>query len=455
MTHQYQLFGQNIVIDGASGAIHLVDDLAYDAIKLLQSNTDSAALDALGAMHESVPQGELAQTISDLRALEAAGQLFSSSGSHLALAQSAKLRGEVKALCLHVAHTCNLTCNYCFAREGQYQGARALMSYGVGKKALDFLIAASGARYYLEVDFFGGEPLMNWDVVKQLVAYGRSLEAAHNKRFRFTLTTNGMLLNDEIIAFANEEMENVVLSLDGRREVHDHFRKTAKGHGSYDIVVPKFQALVQARQKGSYYIRGTFTARNLDFVTDILHMAELGFKELSLEPVVADPSDPVALNPATLPEIFAEYERLALEMAARGRKGDVFSFYHYNLNLEHGPCAHKRLVGCGSGTEYLAVTPEGDLYPCHQFVGSDAYKVGTLDHGITAHDTVREIASCNVFNRPACADCWAKLFCGGGCAANAYHMTGSIQGVDELGCAFFKKRLECAIWLKTQETLSF
>jgi len=449
MIHQYKLAERNIVIDTNSGAIHLVDELAYDAIARFEAMPTADLLEALATLHPEEGGAAYTAVLEDIAALQASGQLFTPDDAHRKLASTVKHSGEVKALCLHVAHTCNLTCEYCFARAGAYHGDQALMSFAVGKQALDFLVLHSGARRNLEVDFFGGEPLLNWDVVKELVAYGRSLEAGSGKRFRFTLTTNGIGINDEVIDFSNREMENVVLSLDGRREVHDHFRKTVSGHGSYDVVVPKFQELVRRRAGRNYYIRGTYTRRNLDFVTDILHMADLGLYELSMEPVVGKEGDPYAIRAADLPQIFAQYERLTTEMAARRGGARDFRFYHYTLNLEHGPCAHKRLVGCGSGTEYLAVTPWGDLYPCHQFVGDAAYCMGDVWQGVTNTDVRAELAACTVYNRPDCAGCWARMFCGGGCAANAYHVSGDVRGVDAIGCALFKKRLECAIALQT------
>lgn len=448
MIHQYKLAGKNVVIDTGSGAIHLVDELAYDAIARYEHLSPEALAAELAALYPTVGQEEISAVLADIGALQAAGQLFTADDPYRELAGQVKRTGEVKALCLHVAHTCNLTCAYCFAREGQYQGDRALMSFGVGKQALDFLLQSSGARHNLEVDFFGGEPLLNWGVVKELVAYGRSQEAAYNKRFRFTLTTNGMLLDDEVIAFTNREMENVVLSLDGRRGVHDYFRKTATGQGSYDVVVPKFQELVRRRTGGNYYIRGTYTRRNLDFVADILQMADLGLKELSMEPVVGPEDDPFAIRAEDLPQIFEQYERLVHEMAARRGTEKEFTFYHYTLNLDHGPCAHKRLVGCGSGTEYLAVTPWGELFPCHQFVGDAAYSMGDVWQGVTNTAVREELAACTVYNRPACENCWARLFCGGGCAANAYHVSGSVRGIDAVGCEMFRKRLECGIVLQ-------
>ena len=354
----------------------------------------------------------------------------------------------LKAMCLHVAHTCNLNCEYCFASQGKYHGERALMSFEVGKRALDFLIENSGTRHNLEVDFFGGEPLMNWDVVKQLVAYAREQEKIHNKNFRFTLTTNGMLIDDDVIEFSNKEMSNVVLSLDGRKEVHDRLRKDYTGKGSYDIIVPKFKEFVERRGNKSYYMRGTFTHANTDFTNDIFHMADMGFTELSMEPVVCAPSDASALTEADLPVLFEQYEILAKEMIKRKREGRPFTFYHYMLDLKHGPCIYKRISGCGSGTEYVAVTPTGDIYPCHQFVGDAKYLLGNIYDGISNTEVQNEFKLCNAYARKECEDCWAKLYCSGGCAANSYHATGKITGIYEYGCELFKKRIECAVMLQ-------
>jgi len=357
----------------------------------------------------------------------------------------------VKALCLHVAHTCNLNCSYCFASQGKYHGERAIMSYEVGKRALDFLIENSGTRRNLEVDFFGGEPLMNWDVVKDLVKYARSVEKEHNKNFRFTLTTNGMLIDEDVIEFANKEMSNVVLSLDGRKEIHDLTRVDYAGNGSYDRIVPKFKELVESRGGQGYYMRGTFTHANPDFTKDVFHMADLGFTELSMEPVVSAPDDPMALTPEDLEVVKEQYEILAKEMIKREREGRGFTFYHYMIDLTAGPCIYKRISGCGSGTEYMAVTPWGDLYPCHQFVGEEEYKLGDIWNGVTNDSLREEFRSCNAYAREDCKDCWAKLYCSGGCAANAYHATGTIRGVYEPGCELFKKRIECAIMIKVAE----
>ena len=454
MVHQYKLNGYNIVLDTASGSVHAVDEVAYDIIEMYKTSSPEQIVSAMlekYADDASVTKDDILACIDDVRSLEDAGKLYSKD-EYEALACNYKNNSKViKALCLHVAHTCNLNCSYCFASQGKYQGDRAVMSFEVGKRAFDFLIENSGTRRNLEVDFFGGEPLMNWDVVKQLVAYARSIEKEHNKNFRFTLTTNGLLIDDEVIDFLNKEMSNVVLSLDGRREVHDLFRKDYAGNGSYERIVPKFRRLVEARGGKDYYVRGTFTHNNVDFTNDILHMADLGFTELSMEPVVCAPTDPCALTKEDMPKIFEQYEILAKEMIKRKKEGRPFTFYHYMLDLKNGPCIYKRITGCGSGTEYMAVTPWGELFPCHQFVGDPKYSLGNIYDGITNTAIQDEFRSCNAYTRPECADCWARLYCSGGCAANAYHATGSINGVYEYGCELFKKRIECAVMMQVAE----
>ena len=454
MVHQYQLNGYNIVLDTCSGSVHVVDDVAYDIIALYQSKSAAEItkeiLEKYGKS-QGVTAQDVQECMEDIQSLEQEKKLFTKD-IYENMAHEFKYRNNViKALCLHVAHTCNLNCSYCFASQGKYQGDRALMSFEVGKQALDFLIAHSGNRRNLEVDFFGGEPLMNWEVVKQLVAYARTQEPIYNKNFRFTLTTNGMLINDDVIEFANCEMHNVVLSLDGRKDVHDHFRKDYAGQGSYDRIVPKFQKLVASRGGKGYYIRGTFTHNNIDFTNDIFHMADLGFTELSMEPVVCAPDDPYALTEEDLPILLEQYELLAKEMLRRKKEGKGFTFYHYMLDLSHGPCIYKRITGCGSGTEYMAVTPWGELFPCHQFVGDSAYSLGNVWDGITHPEVQEQFRKCNAYSRPECKDCWAKFYCSGGCAANAYHATGNILGTYEYGCKLFKKRIECAIMLQVAE----
>lgn len=451
MIHQYKLNGYNIVLDVFSGSVHVVDDVAYDIISMFESNPKQQIIDTISTKYkdrEDVTVPEIEKVLDDIEELKRKGKLFTED-KYADHAFDFKNRNTViKAMCLHVAHTCNLNCEYCFASQGKYHGDRALMSFDVGKQAIDFLVANSGSRKNLEVDFFGGEPLMNWEVVKQIVAYARSIEKEHNKNFRFTLTTNGMLIDDEVIDFANKEMHNVVLSLDGRKEVHDRLRKNIAGQGSYDIIVPKFQRLVEKRGGKGYYMRGTFTHNNVDFTNDIFHMLDLGFTELSMEPVVCSPSDPYALTEDDLPKIFEQYEILAKEQIKRKKEGRPFTFYHYMLDLTGGPCIYKRISGCGSGTEYLAVTPWGELFPCHQFVGDPKYSMGDIWKGVTNTEMQNCFKCCNAYARPDCKDCWAKLYCSGGCAANAYHATGSITGTYEYGCKIFKKRIECAIMAK-------
>ena len=457
MIHQYQLGGYNIVLDSASGGVHVVDEVAYDVIALFEAHSREEILSSLEkkyADRSDITSADIAECYEQVLSLKEAGKLFAPDtfepmAGHL----KAKTSGVIKALCLHIAHTCNLNCSYCFASQGKYHGDRAVMSFEVGKRALDFLVEHSGTRRNLEVDFFGGEPLMNFDVVKQLVAYARSIEKEKGKNFRFTLTTNGLLIDDDVIDFANRECSNVVLSLDGRREIHDRYRVDYAGKGSWERIVPKFQKLVEAREGKNYYMRGTFTHANPDFLKDIQQMLDLGFTELSMEPVVCAPGDPEELTQEDLPIVLDQYEKLAELMLERDKAGKPFTFYHYMIDLTGGPCIYKRISGCGSGTEYMAVTPWGDLYPCHQFVGEEKFKLGDIWNGVTNTETQCAFADCNVYARPDCRDCWAKLYCSGGCAANAYHSTGSVTGVYKYGCELFRKRMECAIMVEIARTL--
>ncbi|MBQ7670621.1 MAG: thioether cross-link-forming SCIFF peptide maturase [Clostridia bacterium] len=449
MIHQYKLGGMNIVLDVNSGAVHAVDEVAYDLISLFEERTKDDAVKEVFEKYgerEDVTERDVAECYDEIAELKERGLLFTpDTFEPMAGELKAKTSGVIKALCLHVAHTCNLNCEYCFASQGKFHGERALMSFETGKAALDFLVAYSGKRRNLEVDFFGGEPLMNFEVVKKLVEYARSIEKECGKNFRFTLTTNGVLIDDDVIDFANRECSNVVLSLDGRREVHDRFRVDYLGRGSYDTIVPKFRRLVEKRGGKNYYMRGTFTHLNPDFLKDIEAMLDLGFTELSMEPVVCAEGDPYALTAEDMPIIFEQYEKLAELMIKRRREGRPFTFYHYMIDLKGGPCIYKRISGCGSGTEYMAVTPWGDLYPCHQFVGDEKFRLGDVWHGVDNKAIQNEFASCNVYARPECASCWARLYCSGGCAANAYHATGSVKGIYKYGCELFKKRMECAI----------
>ncbi|MBQ3065707.1 MAG: thioether cross-link-forming SCIFF peptide maturase [Clostridia bacterium] len=452
MIHSYQLGGMNIVLDVCSGAVHVVDEVAYDIINMYKTASKDEILRSISEKYRDnseVTEEEILLCIDQIRELEEAGQLFTEDTYEpMADTLKQKTSGVVKALCLHIAHTCNLNCSYCLASQGKYHGERALMSFEVGKQAFDWLIANSGTRRNLEVDFFGGEPLMNFDVVKQLVAYARSIEKQYNKNFRFTLTTNGMLIDDDVIDFVNRECSNVVLSLDGRKHIHDRYRVDYAGNGSWEKIVPKFQKLVNARGGKDYYMRGTFTHANPDFLEDIREMLSLGFRELSMEPVVTAPDDPSALTEEDLPIVLSQYEQLAELMLQKHRESDPFTFYHYMIDLKGGPCIYKRISGCGSGTEYMAVTPWGDLYPCHQFVGDEKYLLGNIWDGVKNTAAQEEFAECNVYARAECRDCWARLYCSGGCAANAYHATGSVKGVYKYGCELFKKRMECAIMLE-------
>ena len=458
MVHQYQLGGYNIVLDICSGSIHVVDEVAYDIIALYQTQSRDEILAAMNkkyAAREDITPSDIEECYDQVTSLKESGRLFSpDTFEGMAGRLKEKTSGVIKALCLHVAHTCNLNCSYCFASQGKYHGDRAVMSFEVGKQALDFLVANSGTRRNLEVDFFGGEPLMNFDVVKQLVAYARSIEKEKGKNFRFTLTTNGMLVDDDVIDFANRECHNVVLSLDGRKEIHDRYRVDYAGRGSWEQIVPKFQKFVKERGGKGYYMRGTFTHANPDFLKDIQTMLDLGFNELSMEPVVCAPGDPSELTQEDLPIVLEQYEKLAELMLERDREGRPFTFYHYMIDLTGGPCIYKRISGCGSGTEYMAVTPWGDLYPCHQFVGEEKFKLGDIWNGVTNKETQCEFANCNVYARPDCRDCWAKLYCSGGCAANAYHSTGSVIGVYKYGCELFRKRMECAIMVEIARTFA-
>lgn len=451
MIHCYKLNGYNIVLDVYSGSVHSVDDLAYDIISEYETKDKKqikAEMLKKYANDSTVNEKEIDEVFDDIQELIIQKKLFTKDTFEDKAFDFKKRNTVIKALCLHVAHTCNLNCEYCFASQGKYHGERALMSFEVGKRAIDFLIENSAGRRNLEVDFFGGEPLMNFEVVKQIVKYARSIGGKFNKNFRFTLTTNGVALNDEVIDFANKEMHNVVLSLDGRKEVHDNLRKTITGKGSYDIIVPKFQEFVKRRGGKNYYIRGTFTHNNVDFTNDIFHMADLGFRELSMEPVVCDPNEKYALTQEDLPKLFEQYEILAKDMLRREEQGDPITFYHYMIDLQHGPCIYKRISGCGSGTEYMAVTPWGDLYPCHQFVGEEKFCLGNIYDGVTNQKLVEDFKCCNAYARPECKNCFAKLYCSGGCAANAYHATGGIKGVYNYGCELFKKRIECAIMMQ-------
>ena len=457
MVHQYKNNGYNIILDVNSGAVHVVDDVVYDIIEEYKNTTvnvdgritDDEKQKLIQTFSAKYEKADIEETCEEITELAGQGKLFTKDIYEPYIDSFADRPTVVKALCLHIAHDCNLACRYCFAEEGEYHGRRAMMSFEVGKKALDFLVANSGSRKNLEVDFFGGEPTMNFEVVKQLVEYGRSIEKEHNKNFRFTLTTNGILLDDEIMEFANKEMSNVVLSIDGRKEINDFMRPTRNNHGSsYDIIMPKFKKFAESRNQYNYYVRGTFTHNNLDFSKDVLHLADEGFEQISVEPVVAKPTDDYAIREEDLPQIFEEYDTLAAELVKRKKEGRGFNFFHFMIDLDGGPCVAKRLSGCGSGCEYLAVTPWGDLYPCHQFVGEEKFIMGNVDDGIVRTDIRDEFKACNVYSKDKCRNCFAKFFCSGGCAANSYNFNGTINDTYDVGCEMQRKRVECAIMIK-------
>ena len=447
LVHRYKNNGYNIILDINSGCIHVVDELVYDAVGLLDEGKTAEQISEI--LNDTYPAQDIENALEEIQELKDKDMLFTTDIYENAIEQfSEHHEPVVKALCLHIAHDCNLACRYCFAEEGEYHGHRELMTYETGKQALDFLIANSGSRRNLEVDFFGGEPLMNWQVVKELVRYGREQEKIHNKNFRFTLTTNGVLLNDEIMEFANQEMGNVVLSIDGRKEVHDHMRPFPKGAGSYDLILPKFKKFAESRHQDKYYVRGTFTHYNLDFSKDVLSLADQGFKQISVEPVVAPYEADYAIRREDLPQIFEEYDALAREMIKREKEGNGFNFFHFMIDLTGGPCVYKRLSGCGSGTEYLAVTPWGDLYPCHQFVGTEEFLMGNVWEGIKTPEIQKEFRHCNVYTKEECKKCFARFYCSGGCAANSFNMHGTINSTYEIGCELQRKRVECAIMIK-------
>ncbi len=449
MVYQFKNNGYNILLDENSGSVHIADEITYDVVEA--KNTGLERKEIVKSLSGRYSADDVSDVLDEIDELIKDRSLYT---EDLYKGNIDLFKGHtsvVKALCLHVAHACNLACRYCFAQEGEYHGSRGLMPFEVGKQALDFLIANSGARINLEVDFFGGEPLMNWDVVKRLVEYGRSQEKLHNKKFRFTLTTNGVLIDDEVIEFCNKEMSNVVLSSDGRKEIHDFMRPFRNGGGSHDLIMPKFKKLADSRNQTDYYVRGTFTHFNTDFAADVIHLADLGFKQISVEPVVAPPEEDYAITKEDLPVIFDQYDILAKEIIRRKKAGEDFNFFHFMVDLEGGPCVYKRLSGCGSGTEYLAVTPWGDLYPCHQFVGNEDFCLGNVRDGIIRKDIVNDFSCVNVYSKPECSECFARFFCSGGCAANSFNFNGNINSVYEIGCEMQRKRIECALMIKASE----
>ena len=452
MIHKYKLNGFNIVLDVNSGGVHIVDELTYDLLDNIEPPFEEHCSEkVIEKLSRHYAKEDIESCYQEIVELYNDKILFSDDDYEKYAKYS--VASPVKAMCLNIAHDCNLRCKYCFASTGDFGKGRKLMSFETGKHAIDFLLENSGDRPNLELDFFGGEPLMNFEVVKQIVKYARSRESEYNKKFRFTLTTNGVRLDDEIMDFANREMDNVVLSIDGRKEVHDYMRPFPNGSGSYDLVVPKYRRFADSRGQQRYYVRGTFTRHNPDFAQDVIHLMELGFKQISVEPVVAPEEADYAIREEDLPQLYAEYDRLAQEILRRHKNGEDFNFFHFMIDLEGGPCVAKRLSGCGSGTEYLAVTPWGDFYPCHQFVGNEAFLLGNVDEGITRTDIRDTFKCCNVYAKPKCRDCFAKFYCSGGCAANAYNFTGEITGAYDVGCELERKRVECAIMLKAAEAV--
>lgn len=453
MIHRYQKKGLNFVLDVNSGAVHLLDDISYAVSGLLDENMGDTCPQSIIDALPDYTADEIREAYDELYELKKAGQLFAQD-DYIDVSRYIPVNAPVKALCLHVAHDCNLRCKYCFASTGDFGQGRKIMPPDIAKKAIDFVIARSGVRHNIEVDFFGGEPLMAWNTVTQTVDYARSLEEKYNKKFRFTITTNGLLLDEDKRKYINENMDNCVLSLDGRREVNDEFRKTVAGTGSYDTIVPKFKALVDERDPNlDYYARGTFTSHNLDFAEDVLSIADAGFDRLSVEPVTADPGCGYDLTEDDLPKIEAEYDRLTDIMLERKKEGKPFTFFHFMVDLDQGPCVVKRLRGCGAGYEYVAVTPDGDIYPCHQFVGKDEFKQGSVLDQSFNMDIAQKFAGMNIYSRPKCQKCWAKFYCSGGCSAANYNMNHDMNDSYDLGCEMERKRLECAIYLKAMDKI--
>ena len=446
MIHKYKLNGLNIVLDVNSGGVHLVDELTYDLLDNVEPPfEDECPQSVVDKLSKSYAPEDIRECYSEIVELYNDKILFSEDDYEKYAQYS--VASPVKAMCLNIAHDCQLRCKYCFASTGDFGKGRKLMSFETGKHAIDFLLENSGDRPNLELDFFGGEPLMNFNVVKQVVEYARSREKEYNKKFRFTITTNGLLLDDEKIDFINREMSNVVLSIDGRKEVNDYFRVLPNGQGCYDMILPKYQKLVAGRGDKEYYVRGTFTNKNLDFSNDVFALNEAGFDQISVEPVVGD-DDIYALTEKDLPTVFAEYERLAQRLLENEKQGRKFNFFHFMLDLDQGPCAIKRLRGCGCGNDYVAITPDGDIFPCHQFVGIDEYKMGNIDEGTFNQEMKADFARAHVYSKPDCRECWAKFYCSGGCNANNYQYMGDIRSAHKISCQLEKKRLECAIMMK-------
>ncbi|AUS98729.1 thioether cross-link-forming SCIFF peptide maturase [Clostridium thermosuccinogenes] len=447
MIHKFSMKGTNIVVDVNSGAVHVFDDLSYEILDYYKKYDNEKIIEMLSDRYDKL---EIKEALEEIQSLEKDGQLYSEDiyKDHLPVGDA---KPVVKALCLHISHDCNLRCKYCFASTGDFGRHRSVMSPEVGKKAIDFLLRESGGRRNLEVDFFGGEPLLNFDTVKEIVNYALEKEKEYNKHFRFTITTNAVLLNEDHKKFINEHMSNVVLSIDGRPEVNDRMRFRIDGTGTYKDILPKIKDMAESRNQTNYYVRGTFTRENLDFSKDVIHLADQGFKQISVEPVVAAKDSGYDLREEDLPVLFEEYEKLAYEYVKRQKEGNGFNFFHFMIDLNQGPCIAKRITGCGAGHEYLAITPEGDIYPCHQFVGMDDFKMGTVMDGKLNTGIQNYFSNSNVYTKKECMQCWARFYCSGGCAANEYQFNGDINVPYKVGCELEKKRVECALWIKTQE----
>ncbi len=455
LIHKYKQLGLNIVLDVYSGSVHIVDDVFYDMLSYTDEPFSKETYTLpyfIAKLGDKYSESQIKEAHEEMTSLFDEGLLFSDD-TYAEIAKHWNKKSVVKALCLHIAHDCNLRCKYCFADTGEFHGKRSLMSADVGKKAIDFVIANSGARKNIEIDYFGGEPLMNFGVVKEITEYAKEQGKLHGKNFRFTITTNGILLNEDVKEYINKNMSNVVLSLDGTKETNDRMRCRIDGSGSYDSIVPKFIDLAQSRNQDNYYVRGTFTSKNLHFAEDVLHMADLGFKQTSVEPVVAPETEDYALTKEHIPVVFEEYEKLAEEYVKRRKEGKGFNFFHFMVDLDQGPCVIKRLSGCGSGHEYLAVTPEGDIYPCHQFVGNEDFKMGNVFDGTLDADIRSMFEKSNIYTKDKCENCFAKFYCSGGCPANAYNFNKDINKPYDLACEFEKKRVECAIAIEAIKAL--
>lgn len=452
MIHKFKAKDVCILLDTNSGGVHVIDDVTYDLLDHVEPPFEKECpKNVLDILKENYTEEEIQEAYADVVELYDNKLLYSDDvyGDY----SKTVVESPIKAMCLHISHDCNLRCKYCFASTGDFGKGRKLMPFEVGKAAIDFLLEKSVGRENLEVDFFGGEPLMNFDVVKQIVEYARSKEQEYHKNFRFTITTNGMLLDDDTIDYINKEMYNVVLSIDGRKEINDRMRVRVDGSGCYDRILPKFKKLVDGRGDKEYYVRGTYTKYNLDFSEDVMHLYEAGFDEISVEPVIESPTEAYAITEEDLDQIYAEYDKLVDRIGAIKKSGKHINFFHFMIDLDQGPCVIKRLRGCGSGNEYVSITPDGDIYPCHQFVGHDEYKMGNIEEGTFNNDIKKEFAGCHVYSKPACQECWARFYCSGGCNANNFVFNGDIHKAYELSCKIQRKRIECAILMKVLEQL--